>query len=321
VLHVGVDEAGYGPLLGPLVVGVAALRLTDEPEPGTTDLRARLKGLVVRRPRDARANAAKRLPVPVDDSKAIHRRFGLTGLARGLGAFTAAMNVPPPADLEDLVTRFSDRDPREFGVHPWYGRLGAARVPRYPWTGPLDARFEARGVQALDLRVLPLCASDFNAQVATYDNKASVLGLAAGTCLLSILDRHPGEDAEIVFDRQGGRTDYSGYLADLFPFATIGASVVDGTISRYEVRLPDRRLHVSFATKGDQRSLAVGWASMGAKLTRELFMHCLNAYFRDRLPDLAPTAGYTVDGRRWMKEVEPLCVDEGIDPAALVRVR
>ena len=29
MLYVGVDEAGYGPLLGPLVVAVAALRLTE----------------------------------------------------------------------------------------------------------------------------------------------------------------------------------------------------------------------------------------------------------------------------------------------------
>jgi hypothetical protein len=50
-------------------------------------------------------------------------------------------------------------------------------------------------------------------------------------------------------------------------------------------------------------------------------MQCLNDWFRERVPDLAPTAGYTVDGRRWVKDVEPLCADEGIDPAALVRIR
>ena len=34
VLHVGVDEAGYGPLLGPLVVGVADGAATLSRSPG-----------------------------------------------------------------------------------------------------------------------------------------------------------------------------------------------------------------------------------------------------------------------------------------------
>ena len=280
MLHVGVDEAGYGPLLGPLVVGVAAFRLTDDPAPGEANLLRRLRGIVVRRPRSAKACLAQRLPVPVDDSKVIHRRFGLPGLARGVGLFASAMDAAPPATLEDLLVRFSDLGPEPFRRVPWYRRLDLAEVPRYPWTGPLEERFLGRHVQALDLRVWPLTAADFNREVDRCGNKATVLGLASGAAVVSVLDRYPGEDAEIVFDRQGSRLDYAGYLADLFPFAAIAKRPAPPGESRYEVELPSCRLTVRFATRADGCSLAVSWASMAAKLGRELFMERLNAFKR-----------------------------------------
>jgi hypothetical protein len=320
VLHVGLDEAGYGPMLGPLVIGMVAFRLPEGSAPGEVDLRARLKGIVVKRPRAADCRT-RRLPVPVDDSKAIHGRFGLEGLARGVGAFAAAMDTAPPADLDDLLHRFSDRQPGEFAGSPWYADLEGAVVPRYPWTGPLEPKVRSRGLQALDLRVLPMDAWDLNEHLARTNNKASVLGIAHGLCLLSLLDRHPAEDAEVVVDRHGGRLDYAGYLAHLFPFARLTQRAAPRGEARYLVELPHRSLHVRFVTRGDQASLAVGWASMAAKLARELFMDRLNAWFAARRPDVRHTAGYFRDGRRFLREVEDVLVEEGIDRRRLVRAR
>jgi hypothetical protein len=320
MLHIGLDEAGYGPVLGPLVVGVAAFRLLDAPPAAQADLRARLRGIVIRSPR-SRANRTRRLPVPIDDSKVIHRRFGLEGLARGFGAFASAMDTPPPADLADLLSRFSEREPREFEDRPWYRRLDAVAVPRYPFTGPLGARFERRRVAAVELRVLPLDAGELNAAFCRHGNKAQVLGLATGTCLLAVLDRYPDEDAEIVFDRQGGRLNYDRYLADLFPFASVTRGPSRAGASSYEVRLPGRRLYLRFVTGADRTSLAVGWASMAAKLTRELFMRRLNDYFADHVPGLRPTAGYHTDGKRFLGDVDPHLRAAALDPRRLVRER
>lgn len=319
MLHIGVDEAGYGPLLGPLVLGTAALRVTDRRD-GKDSLAGRLRGLVVRQPRSLRAARERRLPVPIDDSKRIHRRFGLEGLARGVGAFAAAMGTPPPADLADLLERFSDRQPEEFACRPWYEDLGAT-VPRYPWTGPLCDHFHRRGVEALDLRVLPLSAAELNVEFTLRENKARVLALASGACLLSLLDRFPGEDAEVVFDRQGARLDYGDFLADLFPFASIARRAAPAGEAHYDVRLPDRRLAIRFATGADRLSLAVSWASMAAKLTRELFMICFNAWFQGRAPGVRPTAGYYEDGRRFLADVAHIVEGEPIAEADLVRSR
>jgi len=322
VLHIGVDEAGYGPLLGPLVIGLAAFRVQPEPtssdEVWACDLRRRLKGLVVR------AGGGRRerpLPVPVDDSKAVKRRHGLSGLARGMGLFASAMATPPPAHLEDLIARYSDRRADGYGGVPWFADLSASALPRYPWTGPMEERFAARGVQPIDLRVLPADAPELNAAFDALQNKANVLGLLSATLLVSVLDSHPGEDALVVMDRQGGRLDYSAYLARVFPFAIVSGVAGPRGESRYRVRLPDRRLRVRFVTQGDRVALAVGWASMAAKLTRELFMQRLNAWFQERLPAVRPTAGYVTDGRRFLRDVASVLRDEAIDRDLLVRSR
>jgi len=322
VLHIGVDEAGYGPLLGPLAIGLAAFRVqpeSDAPDGAwTCDLRRRLKGVVVR------AGGGRRerpLPVPVDDSKAVKRRHGLPGLARGVGLFASAMATPPPAHLEDLIVRYSDRRPEGYACAPWFRDLSGAPLPRYPWTGPLEERLAKRGMQALDLRVLPVDAPELNAAFDAVGNKANVLGLLSATLLVSVLDRYPAEDALVIMDRQGARLDYAAYLARVFPFASIRPADGPSGESRYRVRLPDRRLRVRFVTKGDRVSLAVGWASMAAKLTRELFMQRLNAWFEERLPGVRPTAGYVTDGRRFLGDVAPVLRAEAVDRALLVRSR
>ena len=328
MLHIGVDEAGYGPLLGPLVIGLSAFRIHEARRPAhvpapcgwRSHVRARLKGIVRRAPKGRRV-AEGPLPVPVDDSKAILQRCGLEGLARGVGLFASALDQAPPADLEDLLHRYSDRTPQGFGLAPWFQDLGDAPLPRYPWTGPLDERFAARGVQALDLRVLPVDAPELNDSFDTHRNKAGVLGLLSAALLVSVLDRFPGEDAQVVMDRHGGRKDYAPYLARVFPFALVSRAAAPPGEERYRVRLPDRMLRVRFVTKGDQCSLAVGWASMAAKLTRELFMQRLNRWFSDRLPEVRPTAGYVADGRRFLDDVGPILAEGAISRRLLVRTR
>lgn len=316
MLHIGIDEAGYGPLLGPLVIGLAAFRTDGAPPP----LSRRLKGLVVRRPRDVRSQA-KPLPVAIDDSKEIHRRFGRVGLARGVYAFHAARGESAPADLLDLLLRCSDTSPEAFSRHPWYRDLDRAGLPLCIAPPRLEDRFRRRGLEAVALRVRPLDARHLNEAFDTHDNKARVLGLAAGDTLLGLLERHGAEDARIVFDRQGARLDYAPYLADLFPFAAISERKAPEGEAHYEVRLPDRCLDIQFVTRGDRRALTVAWASMAAKLVRELFMDRLNAFFLERCPDVRPTRGYVQDGRRFLEDVDRVLLDEGIMARDLVRSR
>ncbi|MCP5065276.1 MAG: hypothetical protein GY946_01810 [bacterium] len=323
-LLIGVDEAGYGPLLGPLCIGASAFRLrgpalAGRRLPAAPDLRRPLAGLIVP-PGEARRGAGP-LPVPVGDSKHVMRRFGLEGLARGVGALSAALDRAPPADLSDMLFRYSDRLPDDFARRPWYGHLEDAALPRYPWTGPLDERFTTRGVEPVDLRVLPVDAGELNEAFEDVGNKARVLGLFSAAIVTQLLDRHDDRDVVVVMDRHGSRRNYTEYLSTWFPFGSV--EWIDTTASevRYRVEFGGRTIHFHFVTKGDERYLAIGWASMVAKLTRELFMTCLNGWFHERKPELKPTAGYVQDGRRFLDDVADLIQSEAIPREQLVRSR
>lgn len=317
MLHIGLDEAGYGPLLGPLVIGLSATRIPGS-FPRGDPLRRRLHGLVCAPA--SRAAYEEPLPVPVDDSKVLHRRFGPTGLARAVGAFAAAMDQAPPTNLHDWLLRYSDVTPEDFGCAPWFGALETIPVPQYVWSGPLEPAFRARGVQALDLRVLPIDAGPLN---AAFDqcNKARVLGMHTGMLLLSVLNRYPDEDADIWIDRHGGRRDYDELLAEWFAFAAVRCVARQAHESRYFVDLPGRRLRLRFRTEADRHALAVSWASVAAKFTRELFMARFNAWFQAHCPDVRPTAGYYEDGRRFLDDVAPFVEASQLDRRMLVRTR
>ena len=330
MLHIGIDEAGYGPLLGPLVLGASAFhmgasdldaRIADDFS--DDELESRLAGIVIR----PAAGSKKRdfeppLPVPIDDSKKIFRRFGLVGLSRAVGAFSAALDTPPPASLLDLLHRYSAVPPVSFALLPWYTSMDEARLPRYPWTGPLTARFSARSVQALDLVALPVPVPAYNESVGALGSKARVLGMFCGHLILSILDREPHEDAEITIDRHGSRVHYEEFLEALFPDGSVEVMLKERIESRYLVSLPGRRLVVRIMTGADARSMAVSWASLMAKLARELFMERISSYFAEHVDGLHPTSGYWVDGQRFLRDIKPVTDVE--DPAmlrSLVRLR
>jgi hypothetical protein len=96
VLHIGTDEAGYGPLLGPLVVAAAVYEGDRRAAPGDG----------------------------IADSKEIYGRGGRAALARALSPY---LGLPAPVSLADLLARLSVRgDPR--AGYLWYGDVSDAEA-------------------------------------------------------------------------------------------------------------------------------------------------------------------------------------------------
>ena len=92
-------------------------------------------------------------------------------------------------------------------------------------------------------------------------------------------------------------------------------------MSAYRITGPHRDGQIAFVTSAESRRLAAGLASMVSKYLRELFMEMLNRFWTDRIPDLAPTAGYYNDGRRFFHEIGPEVRRMGIGEQLLYRAR
>lgn len=305
LLYAGIDEAGYGPLLGPLCVSIAAVRVESwNPGDPAPDLWERLDKWVCKSPRHAPAR------VPVADSKklklsnAVKTKHPLTHLELGVLSWLSTTGAPVATDA-DL-----------FGVlgvsleqHPWYA-ADPTKLPIANDRGVLDiasARLAAMadvGVSLAELRCIAVGESRFNELVRTEGSKAAVTAAAIARLIRDTASSVP-EDAElrIVCDRQSGRADYSDLLARALPGAEITCDARTPTASHYNVRTESGEVGVLFQVEAEESHLPVALASMTAKLVRELAMARLNRYWCARRPELKPTAGYRQDGARWLRDL------------------
>lgn len=277
MLFVGTDEAGYGPLIGPLCIAAAAYA-GDGP-------RSRLCG------------------AGVDDSKVVYTRGGRDALASVLGPY---FDLPGPLRLSELLERYSVcGDPR--GTYQWYGEVS----DEVPAAGRRPATFRR-------LYLNPVCERDYN-RGCEDGGKGALLFRETMRVVRAALDDAPGEDAEIVCDKHGGRNRYAGLLMAEFVPTTLIPERESRSVSSYRMTLPDRRVTIRFVKQADGRDKPAALASMAAKYLRELFMESLNRFFAGRVVGLKPTAGYYGDGTRFLEEVEGVLDDLGVARDEFVR--
>ncbi|MBS0198502.1 MAG: hypothetical protein JSR77_17260 [Planctomycetes bacterium] len=322
---VGCDEAGYGPTLGPLCVGMAAVRIhhSDASKPAP-DLWKLLEKGVCREPgRGGKPDARGRIAVA--DSKALKLANSvksvhpLVHLERGVLTFLAANGMPiPQSDLALFEALGSVPDkhrcyagpPRPLPLGSDAGSLAIAG-------NLLRSCLAAAGVELLALRTIAVCEGDFNTIIRETGNKAETTAWALGKHF-----RHAwkewGRESEsqrlgIVCDRLGGRAAYAGLLERELPGTTTDIVDESETRSRYVIRGrgEDGAAHkagAAFLTEGESAHLPVALASMAAKLVRELMMARFNEYWNGLHEELkgkaiSPTAGYATDARRWLEEI------------------
>jgi ribonuclease HII len=319
LVYAGIDEAGYGPMLGPLCVACTAFVLDQyEPAEGPPNLWKLLAGAVCRRPSD------KKRRVAVDDSKKLKGAAGgashpLRHLERGVLSFCPAATLPrTDAQLLALVDA-------SVPSRPWFAsttrvplgftaeELGIARARVQRALTRAAVRCEAVWCEAID-------AAELNQQLAETGSKATVNFRAAVRLLDAVWRRWPRAHPRVVVDRHGARTSYAGLLGHCLRGAAVEVVAETPTLSRYVLRRDNSLLTVSFALGGDGRFLPAALASMVAKYVRELLMLRLNRFFRGQLPQLRPTAGYHGDARRYITEIKPVMERLGLSSSELVRM-
>lgn len=298
----GIDEAGYGPNLGPLVQAAVAIRVQDDACPWEKLSRA------VRRadePADGR--------LVVDDSKRVYagknfEALELSALATS-GLEPHAVRTICAPEAEPCRTDGDETLPGEDRQAVRQARVNFGRA------------LCSAGMKFRMIDVLVTPASEINAAIAEHGTKAAAALSGLGRLLRKTLIDVPRGDLTIVIDRQGGRQYYSAFLSDTFPDAWPETVAERPDLSWYRLTTNGRVIDVRFEVRADSRHFSVAAASIIAKYVRERCMASFNRFWMERLPGLAPTAGYPVDARRFFEQIRPTCRVLGIAEDAVWRVK
>lgn len=319
---IGIDEAGYGPNLGPLTVAASAwLMPADLLE---LSLYEQLQGLFVQKPGEEVDGQ-----VCITDSKLLYSSGGslarleqavlpLAAIAHGLDQL--------PASWSTLLSLLAGREGSELEALPWYSGSDLA-LPRDGDAALLESLREqlsqelsSRGVKLVGLQASVLEPAEFNRGVERWDNKAELLSRTTLDLASSIIDQFPDEPVVVHCDKHGGRSRYASLLQDVFPEYLVEVHSEGQESSWYRWGPAERRTQFHF-TRGGESCLATALGSMLAKYLRELCMTLFNQFWCSRLPELKPTAGYPQDAIRFRDQIQPLIEELSIDPACIWRSR
>jgi len=333
-VRAGIDEAGLGPLLGPLALGWSAVEVASP----SADAWTSWAPPVVRQTPKRAATAH----LVVADSKQVFARNarGRARLERTALCFLAQALpgcVPPHRFGELFAPPIASLGPSpEFLRAPWYLTPGALEAPLadHADEGGLELLAERlrRVIESSDvklveagLRLVP--AVELNRSYSETNNKGTTMLSLTFDTLAHLFAKFAARGLDVVVDRQGGRAHYGPALARRFPTANV--RLVEERAGTSAYRLDGRagtesaghRMLVSFTEKGEDHSFTTALGSCLAKFGREAAMAAFNRYWSARCPDLVATAGYTQDGRRWLVDAAKAVDAEGLAPGILVRER
>jgi hypothetical protein len=338
-LLVGIDEAGYGPHLGPLVVAAAALEFPATEAPPTGRMAGDalpdpdLWGALRTHVRKRRGGPESRLLIC--DSKIAYSGGNLAPLERAVLGALAAMGRRPPsfAELLDAIALApadrSDDLPSDGDHGPWAAPQTLA-LPVAAAASEIEAAADglAKGLAGIGGRVGGLwvsvaSAARLNRLMDGGRNKAGALFALAADLLGEVLRRCPSEPIHITMDRHGGRRYYGSLLAGAFPMTPVETLQESPETSGYRLlRGADAApATLTIRDRCETWSLPTALASMAAKYVRELAMRQLNAYFQSLVPDLKATAGYGTDAWRFLRQVAAAREAAGVPDEVILRRR
>jgi ribonuclease HII len=314
---VGLDEAGYGPNLGPFVMSLVAVRVPEALASGC--LWSALSS-AVRRDAD---EADERLLI--DDSKAVYSSgAGLLDLERGVLASSWPEPAAPPPALRALVEWLCPGG-GELDAEAWFtgDSLLPVELPHDELSPPSTAFAEACAAAGMERgRVCSeiVCAPRFNALLDNHDSKGMVLAECMARLLRSALASLPGEEpVTFHIDKHGGRNSYAAIIQHALPDGVVVMRQEGMSRSAYHVLGLGRKVELTFQPRADQEHFCVALASMTSKYLRETLMREFNQFWCKQVPDLKPTAGYPADATRFFRAIQPAMRRLGLAEGAVWR--
>ncbi|AQT70281.1 ribonuclease HII [Anaerohalosphaera lusitana] len=316
---VGIDEAGYGPILGPLVVSCVSFSMPDDLVKG--DMWETLKPAVGK----AKRGLAGRILI-TDSKKAFTKATGTEHLQKAVLASLACTDRKPATAAQllhhlcpDCFTRVKE--------YPWYDSLDKIMIDQaadqtYISASVLQRTMRSKNIQLNSLQSKCLDVAHYNSLVDKVQNKAAVLFTCVAQMIHKTFTEAPaGQTMQFLIDRQGGRVNYCQVLMRMFPQADFKIIKESETSSSYEMTQAGKTAKLHFVAKADLRFLPVALASMTAKYVRELLIGSLNDHFAAKCGTIKPTAGYWKDGTRYINELKNNLPPDDLPHSMLVRSR
>ena len=298
---VGIDEAGFGPILGPLVVTSSTFSLPNNL------LASDLWRILTKSIADKRKYLFGRLLI-TDSKKAYNRSLGIKHLERTVLAILRCLDMKP-ITLRELIEVLCPDCLERLSEYPWYKHthsylLSPDTEDRTIAAVVLSDDLASNGIE---LKVLKSCCLDvayYNKMVESVKNKASVLFTATSRLIQDAYNNFSGENLHIIIDRQGGRMHYRQNLQRMFPDMSLSIVRESPMVSSYDLQTESGAMRVHFVVSADQQYLPVSLASMVSKYLREILIGCMNRYFTGLGPNIKPTAGYWQDGLRFIEDLK-----------------
>lgn len=315
---VGIDEAGYGPNLGPFVMTSVACRVPEDL--AGCDLWEVLAAAVRREP----ACADGRLLV--EDSKVVYSTTrGLAELETSVLATLRPWPAGEVAALERCLEGICPAALAELRQECWY--TGRSLLPLAAqadgWADAAErfrAASSANGIVWGLMRSVVVCPPRFNQVLDQWGSKGAVLAQA----LRELLALHgpPAADDEpvaIVIDKHGGRNTYFAQLQQAFADGFVVAHEESAQRSVYSVQGLGRDVRLRFQPRADAEHFCVALASMVSKYLREVLMAEFNQFWQAQVPGLKATAGYPGDAARFLAAIRPAAARLGVPETVLWR--
>lgn len=321
---IGTDEAGYGPNLGPLVISATAWEVPDGVD--NEDLYGHLTAIIAQKPVRVRKGDCPllSLPVAMADSKSLYSQGkGLRNLEIGLFAALATIGISTRSwrTLWNALTPGALDRMRSI---PWladYDEPTPIDCDAEQCTASGETLTEAMadvGVKLIAVRSRAVFPEEFNELVDRYGTKGTPLSLLTLALAGNLIESLPPGPVSVVCDKHGGRNRYAPLLATQFPNALIEVHGEGRQASHYQFGPHARRIEFCFRTKAES-CLPAALASMASKYLREIAMRAFNEFWRRRLPELKPTAGYPQDAKRFRADIAEEQKRLHIDDAVLWR--
>lgn len=320
-IHAGIDEAGLGPLLGPLCIGWC---VTSSPSQAKQLNHWDLWNSAVsqKHPRKSELLFVADSKRVFDGSPSSRVRLAATALS-----FLRAAGNPAVCGRDLLHSPVPPLRPQEEASAPWFGswlQTLPSEVPEQQLkrqAAALEAAMESSACRVLEAAVRIAPAGELNASFERTQNKAVSTWALVAPILTHLWQIYGQRQVAVVLDRQGGRRHYGGLLAQEFPFCEIQTLRESSDLAQYRICGAERRMLLTVRPKAEDSSLPVAVGSCLAKYARESVMGAFNRWFTDFQEELKPTAGYVTDARRWLLDARPALAKAKVPTELLIRTR